>query len=195
MSTAEHARPLRLFFAIRPADAADAAELVALHQTARRLLQGEARWLDTDHLHLTLAFAAAFPASRLDALREGVLEAVAGIAPFVMRGCGLALWPAPSRARLLVAPFEPEPSCTLLAARLAALLEALGVPVERRLFRPHITLARLKGNCSLSQQSQAACQWRCEALELLQSHLDNQGSRYQRLASWPLLGHGPDDRE
>ena len=194
MSTAEHTRPIRLFFAIRPSEAPGAAELAALCQAARPLLQGEARWLAADHLHLTLAFAATFPTSRLDALQQGALEAVAGIAPLTMRSCGLALWPAPSRARLLVALFEPEPSCMLLAARLAALFEALGVPVEKRLFRPHITLARLKGHCSLSQQSQTACQWRCEALELLQSHLDQHGSRYRCLASWPLLGNGLEDR-
>jgi 2'-5' RNA ligase len=187
MSTAEHTRPIRLFFAIRPAEAAGVAALAALSKAARSLLQGEARWLAKDHLHLTLAFAATFPASRLDTLQEGAQEAVAGIAPFPMRSCGLALWPSPSRARLLVALFEPEPSCMLLAARLAALFEALGVPVEERLFRPHITLARLKGHCSLSQQSQTACQWRCEALELLQSHLDQHGSRYRCLASWPLV--------
>jgi 2'-5' RNA ligase len=183
MSTAEHDRTVRLFFAIRPAGAA---ALAGLSKAARPLLQGEARWLAADHLHLTLAFAATFPTSRLDALQQGAQEAVAGIAPFAMRGCGLALWPAPSRARLLVALFEPEPSCSLLAGRLATLLKALGVPVEKRLFRPHITLARLKGRCSLRQQVQPICRWWCEGMELLQSQLDQHGSHYQFLASWPL---------
>lgn len=185
---------MRLFFAIRPADATGSAALAACHEAARPLLQGEARWLAADHLHLTLAFAATFPASRLDALREGAQGAVAGLAPFPMRSCGLALWPTPRQARLLVALFEPEPSCMLLAARLATLLEALGVAVEKRLFRPHITLARLKGRCALRQHMQLACQWRCEALELLQSHLGSHGSHYELLASWPLSGISGDER-
>lgn len=189
MSMPEHERPLRLFFAIRPCAAEGAEALAALGKAARALLQGEARWLAADQLHMTLAFAGSFPGSKLAALQAGALAACAGIAPFTMRSCGLALWPAPCRARLLVALFVAEPSCMLLAERLAALLGSLDVPLDKRLFRPHITLARLKGRCLLRQQPLATCQWRCASLELLQSHLDGQGSRHQLLASWPFPEH------
>ena len=84
----------------------------------------------------------------------------------------------------------------LLASRLAALLGSLEVPVDKRLFRPHITLARLKGRCLLPQQPLATWQWRCASLELLESHLDSQGSRHQLLARWPFAEHpltGEDD--
>ncbi|HPU50200.1 MAG TPA: RNA 2',3'-cyclic phosphodiesterase [Burkholderiaceae bacterium] len=88
------------------------------------------------HLHLTLHFLGEVPRARLPDLIAGLSVAVA---PFEVTLGPLAVWPNG------VAVWEPSVCpdvLTQLHQQLGQALMRLGVPLEDRPYRPHVTLAR-----------------------------------------------------
>ncbi|MCW5636182.1 MAG: RNA 2',3'-cyclic phosphodiesterase [Rubrivivax sp.] len=124
---------LRLFVALWPDEAAraalvqwrDAMACPAPAQPTRR-----------DKLHLTLHFIGAVAAARLRELADGL-----ALPPPRFELCldRIAAWHGGIVA--LQPTRLPEPLAEL-HGRLAAALRQLGLPVEARRFRPHVTLAR-----------------------------------------------------
>ncbi len=92
--------------------------------------------LAPQQMHLTLHFLGSVSRQRLPALVEGLRVP---FAPFdlALRRC--ERWP---RGMLVALPDEPPPALADLHAALGAALQRLGLPVEQRAFRPHVTLAR-----------------------------------------------------
>lgn len=86
-----------------------------------------------EKLHITTKFIGEWPEERLDELKRA-LGSVKAAAPVDIVICGLGRLP-----RVLYALVEPNEALTALAA---ATERAVGVPVEDRAYRPHITLAR-----------------------------------------------------
>jgi 2'-5' RNA ligase len=109
-------------------------------------------------------------------------DAVRGVDPFELTlermggtAYGIA-WLAPGTV--------PEPLRTL-HERLAVALETAGFPRERRMFRPHVTLAR---DCVRAAQRGAIAPivWTPQRLALVASTPAASGSRYRDVAGWPL---------
>jgi RNA 2',3'-cyclic 3'-phosphodiesterase len=125
--------PVRLFLALWPSDATRAALLAHAQAWA---WPAAARRTRPERLHLTVHFLGAVDAKLLPALRQ---ELDVGWA-----GCELLLdrpqvWPG--GIAVLEAGMVP-PALAALHAGLAARLQAIGLPVEARRYRPHVTLAR-----------------------------------------------------
>lgn len=124
---------LRLFTALWPGVATRAA--LATCRDALRW-PSRSRPTATPKLHLTLHFIGALPAERLAAL-VAALPAPAG--GFDLRFGELQLWRGGLVA--LMPRSIPDVLVELHEAQAAA-LRSLGLPVDRRQFRPHVTLGR-----------------------------------------------------
>lgn len=92
-------------------------------------------------VHLTLHFLGDVAESRIDAVR-GALNAVRS-PPLILDLAGVGRFPPRGRPTVLWAGVVPHRALTDLHARLAEAIGAAGLPVERRPFVPHVTLARL----------------------------------------------------
>ena len=127
-------RARRLFFALWPDDEVRHALLhwQTQHQAAR------IRWQHRADLHLTLHFLGTVEPERLDALR--VLGEAVSIGRFRLVLDRVGHWPRPQV--LWCAPASPPDELMALHRRLGEGLVGIGLPVERRPFRPHVTLAR-----------------------------------------------------
>ncbi len=125
----------RCFVALDPdADSREALAALPVAAGARRTPRAQ--------LHLTLAFigeieraTAGRIAARLPALAAG-----AALPPLAVER--LAHWPGGARARLVVAELARPAVLMERPARVRDALAALGLALERRAFRPHVTLAR-----------------------------------------------------
>jgi RNA 2',3'-cyclic 3'-phosphodiesterase len=84
-----------------------------------------------------------------------------------------------------LAPAEVPAELRAVHEALAGALEAAGFPRERRMFRPHVTLAR---DCVRAAQRGAIAPigWTAERLALVASAPGSGGSRYHDVATWPL---------
>lgn len=175
------AAALRLFVALELPDAARAA-LVAFREAAAdpelwRPVADEA-------LHLTLAFLGRRPAGDVTVV-SSVLRDVGDAAPRLALAGGLLL--PPRRARVLCASLEdPEGTLTELQSRVSDKLAAAGVYVpEKRPFRPHVTVARLRPRARAPRSispSPEPLAFAGGPLTLFESRLHPRGARYEPLA-------------
>lgn len=102
------------------------------------------RWVRAEGVHITLKFFGETARDRLDAVAEALTFAAEGIAPFGVTLSGLGVFPEPERARVLWAGVDAPQALELLQDRVERGTEALGFPIEGAIYRPHVTVARVR---------------------------------------------------
>jgi len=140
-------------------------------------------------LHVTLVFLGHRPEEDVEAAAAVIAGLPAAAPP--LRIAGALLLP-PRRARVLCAALaDDEGMLAPLQAAASAGLEAAGLYIpERRPFRPHVTVARLRAGARAPREVTAApdpVTFRGEAVTLYQSRLGRSGARYEPLATKPLV--------
>ena len=98
----------------------------------------EGRAVDRRNWHVTLAFIGAFPAHRVPYLLQRAADIP--VEPFNLNFDRFEFWPRPKVAGLVAATVPPQ--LEALVDSLNGVLADLGVRVEERNFRPHITVVR-----------------------------------------------------
>jgi 2'-5' RNA ligase len=184
---------LRLFVAIELSEEVRAAMRRRLARL--RSLLPQARWVDPDQAHLTLAFLGHHPQERLAPLRAALGEVFARYPAMPMRLHGGGTFPQGRPARVawvgVKAPAGLPPMQHDVADAAASLLEW---EPEKRPFHPHVTLTRC--NPAWPRQlverfhSEVQGPWGEEFVAtegvLYRSRLSPRGARYEALARFPL---------
>lgn len=177
--------PLRLFFALQP-DARARRLLAELARDVANATGGRAP--GAGNLHVTLAFLGDVAPARVVAVEAIGAMAASAVAPFLLtldrvgyfRNAGVA-WAGTGAV---------PPGLQRLFDVLRDALQAARLPVERRAFHPHVTLARrctrVLPEAPIAQSTHIV--WRADALTLMASDTLPGGSRYRQLAVWPLPG-------
>jgi len=101
-----------------------------------------ARWIDRENLHLTLCFVGDVEREMARELAYE-LEAVT-TAPFEMRLTGLDCF-GNSKPHSLFAKVARNPALMELQASHERICQRLRLPLDKRRFTPHVTIARLRG--------------------------------------------------
>ncbi len=136
----------------------------------------EGRMVDRRNWHVTLAYIGPFPAHRVPYLLERAAEIE--VEPFHIVFDRLEFWPRPRVASLVAATVGPE--LQHLVDRLNAVLTDLGLKVEERNYRPHITVVRNARNFATERLAQrATTDW--SSFELVESITDPRGAIYNVL--------------
>ena len=178
---------MRAFFAAWP----DAGVCAALAAQARDIAaQARGRAPVAANLHLTLAFVGDAPPSRVAALCAiGEVAAAAGSSFHLTLDCG-GMFRAAGIA--WIGASESPGELQRLVQELGVGLAAQGFALERRAFRPHITLAR---RCRTPAKITIAApiDWAVGRIALYASEPASGGPSYRELAGWPL-GAPADDR-
>jgi 2'-5' RNA ligase len=170
---------LRTFFALWP-DASARERIAALASDVVARAGGRAP--RAENIHLTVAFVGNVALDRIAALKRIGASAARGVAPFTLELDRLGAFHHAGIAWLgaEVLPVELENLVFALRKQLAA----KSFPVEKRLYRAHVTLAR---RCAtIAPIEIAPIAWRVERLTLNASELHAAGSIYRELAAWPL---------
>jgi RNA 2',3'-cyclic 3'-phosphodiesterase len=149
------------------------------------------RAVGEDVLHVTLAFLGHRPLTDVDAAADAVRAAVPGSAQPVPLELGEPLWLSPRRPQVLtIALADVDGALARLQREVAdRLAGALDWSPERRAFRPHVTVARVRSRATprrrgLAQAPRAT--FAARALTLYRSHLGRGPARYEALARVPL---------
>lgn len=194
--TGESQGRLRLFAAVDlPAEAK--AALAATVGQLGELLPAGVRWVNPAGIHLTLKFLGEVDGGLVEPLLGALREAAAGMdkAPFPLHLEGLGVFPNEREPRVIWAGVGGDLD-TL--GRLQGLVEraaaALGFAEERREFRPHLTLGRVRDGVTLAarremgsvvvEQSGALAPeyaWEVGEISLIRSVLTAQGAVYSTL--------------
>lgn len=185
---------MRLFLGVRVSMATVAAlqeQVRALRDTAR---DGgpRVRWVSPASYHVTLKFLGWARAPIVDALRDQVPPAIAGVRPFEVTCEQLGAFPSPARARVLWAGVtDPAGSLAKLAAALDDVAGGLGFNKENRAFHAHVTIGRVKEVADVTPLLQSGTEHRystsmIDSVQLYQSITSPDGAEYPVLRSWPL---------
>jgi 2'-5' RNA ligase len=175
-------KPLRLFFALWP-DERVRAELAAVVERLKR--STSARWVQTEKLHMTLAFLGYVQPDRLDALIEAAGNAT-NSSPFDLVLDRTEFWRGPGII-CLGASSAPD-ALKILAAELAKNLRVTGFELETRPFRAHLTLARKARRLPADFEFADPVHWSVGSFCLIESRQEQAGSSYVVLRSWDLAG-------
>jgi 2'-5' RNA ligase len=174
-----HVKPLRLFFALWPDDRVRE-ELAAVVKWLKRSVS--AKWVNTEKLHMTLAFLGDVEADRLDTLKSGA-GSLDGSA-FELNLDRVELWRRPGI--ICLGASSPPDALNSLAADLATNLRSAGFELETRPFRAHLTVARKAKILPPDLKFSDPVRWSVASFCLVESRIDRQGSHYAILRDWPL---------
>jgi len=104
----------------------------------------EVSWVSEPRLHLTLKFLGEQPEPRIDELRAAAASVAGRHREFVMTLGGIGAFPNFRRPRVVWMDVAQDPRLELLHHDVETAYESLGLELEGRAFRPHLTLARVR---------------------------------------------------
>jgi 2'-5' RNA ligase len=143
-------------------------------------------------MHVTVKFLGHVSPEQETGARELTCRTAAGHSGPVSSILGLSAFSSPRRARVLVVRLAADPTLTGLAELVEHGAAKLGVAAERRSFRPHVTLARLRRPSNVESWVDGVtlplATIRFEELVLFRSDPGPTGSRYTPLLRVSLGG-------
>lgn len=197
--------PWRLFIAVPLPE--EVREFVARIIADLRADEWPIRWTDPDNAHLTLHFLGDTPPENAELLRLALGEAITHHEAFDLRTADLGTFPSLKRPRVLwLGLWGPAHRLEAIRNDIGALLESLGVEVDEKEFRPHITLGRVRDTRNIRiRDLPGAIRTRFEQLaasgqvthekpvlfpvrevNLVRSHLSQEGARYEVIGRYRL---------
>ncbi|MEO7664491.1 MAG: RNA 2',3'-cyclic phosphodiesterase [Candidatus Limnocylindrales bacterium] len=187
----------RLFVAVPvPEDVASA--VGAVIDSTRAALGDDARairWVQMAGLHLTIRFLGPTPPDRIPEIRAAVDAVTADHARFAVRLAGAGAFPEAGRPRALwIGISEGVDGLAAIAGDLETRLAAAGWQMERRPYRPHVTVARTDGirvgpvaaTILAEVASVLDVGFEADRIVLYRSHLGSGPGRYEPLHSAAL---------
>lgn len=185
---------MRLFVALPLPEAVKA--LLAAEQRRLAAHPGLAgmRWSTPEQQHLTLVFLGEVDEARLPELARALAAASRRQPLLALATAGLGAFPSARRASVLWCGVAGDTEALAgLHDRLTQQLRGFYRP-EARGFKPHLTLARLRGGAQAEAAAAALAQlpaapvvrWVAREVDLYRSQLSREGARYTRLERFAL---------
>lgn len=153
-----------------------------------------ARWVPAQNLHLTLFFIGALKSSRVPTLTRSLKEVFARARPIRLSLAGPGVFPPRGRGRIAWIGVEPLKELRVLHREVSRLLcPLLAMEEDRRLYHPHLTVARARkwwpaATRSLIEEGLTGCsgEWRADRGILFRSEPGPQGVRYTMVSELPM---------
>ena len=185
---------MRLFLAVNlPAEVRHAiAEAVA---PLRAVAPGLA-WSNPEKVHLTVKFLGEQPEAMAERVAAAMRDVAARNRVIDAEIGGIGAFPNFRRPRVVWIGVSPEPKLELLHHDVESSCESLGLPIDGRPFRPHLTLARVRSRASdpqtlreLARAARAVAYVEeiiITSIDLMESRPTAAGAAYRTVASAAL---------
>ncbi|MEA1936770.1 MAG: RNA 2',3'-cyclic phosphodiesterase [Patescibacteria group bacterium] len=173
----------RIFIAINLPDDIKR-ELLSYEKRWRNL---KVRWTNFNKMHLTIEFLGEVNKSGLDAVLSAVEKTALKTKPFDIRLDKIVLGPDPVQAKMFWVTIYLDSYLLAFKNLMAENLKQNNFIPEEREFKPHITLARARGNQLKGKQTKitlAKFKFKAEGVEVMQSQLHPGGAKYKAVESF-----------
>jgi 2'-5' RNA ligase len=162
----------------------------------------DVRWIRPEGIHVTLKFLGEVPIKKLPAIKLAIQEAVVGHAPFELEFSNIGTFGGREGLRIMWVGIAGDVlRLEALVRAVNAALKVVGFEPERRPFRPHLTLGRVRDEIGTRRRAQIEVDvgktgvppstWRTAQVSLMRSRLTAQGAMYDVLATFPLRVTAP----
>ena len=187
---------VRLFVACEvPEDVKEA--ISATIETLRGRAGTAVRWIRPEGLHVSLKFLGEVPVRKLPAVKLAIQEAVVGHSPFELELANIGTFGGREGLRIMWVGIAGDVlRLEALVRAVNAALAVVGFEPERRPFRPHLTLGRVRDETSTRSRAEIEVavgkvdvppvSWRTAQVSLMRSRLTSAGASYEVLATFPL---------
>jgi 2'-5' RNA ligase len=167
----------------------------------RELQQGlkgygvDIRWIRPENIHLTLKFLGDVPAADIDTICGAISKTVDGVPAIPLQAKGIGVFPGIKRPRVLWVGLTGQiESLMKLQKTLDSNLKDIGFPPEKRSFKGHLTIGRIKtiipgkkfGDALMAFKNFESEAFVAHKIILFKSELKPQGAVYTHLASTAL---------
>jgi len=126
--------------------------LTGLQRKVRQAADVPVKWVETENLHLTLAFLGNVDEAKRQDISKVLHTAASSVRPLTMKVTGLGVFPNPRRPRIVWAGLAGDvPQLQRLQRAIVDGLGPLGFPLDGKPFRPHLTLGRVRDSASVVQ--------------------------------------------
>lgn len=176
---------VRVFFAVDIPEPVKAKISQYIEQLRKLSKSHQIRWSRPENLHITLQFLAEVQGDDVDKLITHVSRALVGIMPKIALSLkGLHVFPDPHRPRVLVIDVAPQDELAKLSQLIGQGVVDAGYEIEKRAYRAHITIGRLKTaqksalNFLVDVPAVPAIKFDNEEVVLFQSEPHPDGSHY-----------------
>ncbi len=159
------------------------------------------RWVKPDNIHLTLKFLGDVPLSGIEEIQQAAAAAAEGVAAVAVSAKGLGVFPNMQKPRVLWAGLNGRThALSQMQQRLEKSLAAQGFKQERRPFKAHLTLGRIRGKTDPKKLADAvrasgdltSSPFLIDTVTLFKSDLRPGGAVYTRIFSARLTPEGTD---
>jgi len=154
------------------------------------------RWVKPENIHLTVIFIGNIRLDYLAPLGEKTGQVCNRFGPFQVSLKGVGIFGSKNYPRVIWTRLEGDlKPMTIFRDKLRKNLEPFGIKVEKRSFKPHLTLGRFRKGTSahldefltkFEDLSSPICT--LDELVLFKSELKPTGAFYTKLDSWALTG-------
>ena len=189
---ADNARTLRTFIAL-PLPAQWIGTLEQVITELDYANSGGVRWVRPSGIHLTLKFLGPTDAALTPRIMDGLLENMDGALAPALSLSGLGTFPNRNNPRVIWAGVSGDmETLSDLQGRVETVAMSLGWAAERRPFRPHLTIGRVRDRISAGERRRLVAaisncavprlaSWRPDAVRLYKSELTPRGAIYTNL--------------
>ena len=186
---------IRAFIALN-LDPALAAE-VKKAQQGLNSPEGAVRWINPEHLHLTLQFLGNVATDHLDTLVAALRRACSQTPPFQVALEGVGCFPSSKSPRVIWIGIQGElEALRKLQRQIALETRTFGDHGDEHRFQPHLTIGRVRASGlagrAVGQAIELAAvpklgDWAVRHVLLVRSELSSHGAFYTTLAAVPLI--------
>lgn len=188
---------IRSFIAIELPDELKA-ELARLQDKLKSGRISGAKWVDPYSIHLTLKFLGNIVEETVGKVTEAMEAAAEGASPFSLEVKELGVFPNLNRVQVVwVGVVGEVDKLAKLQQSIDSNLTPLGFAPESRPFTPHLTLARMRNEASLTERQkwgqlvaktsfETSYTFEVNSVNLMRSQLTPQGAIYSRIGSVAL---------
>lgn len=185
---------MRIFAAIDISDSARCVVSSYIERLRYEFPQARVGWTRAEKLHLTLKFFGETNEAQLSKLAEAVEAVAKDFSPFDLQIVGAGVFPSPRKARVLWLGARAEnDNLRKLSERLEDECARRGFPKDNRIFKAHLTIARLKQNADaaliekhLDTNLAPSEPFQVSEITIYQSELLPRGSRYKIISKTPF---------
>ena len=186
----------RLFIAVDISDEVRHAAGRYIQEISNRFAHVRAKWAAAETLHLTLKFLGSVEADLIAPLTEILDRVSTDTRPFEVTISGAGVFPSASRPRVIwLGVNDASGEMSDLARRLDIQMAELGFELEKREFKPHLTLARIRDPRMAADLGRAHCasdfgpiRFSSGESVIYESHLGRAGSWYEKLHTAKFRG-------
>ncbi|MDX9861213.1 MAG: RNA 2',3'-cyclic phosphodiesterase [Rhodospirillales bacterium] len=150
-----------------------------------------ARWVRPESLHVTLRFIGEVDEGQAEDI-DAALAAIRAPA-FALTVAGVGCFDRGRQVHAVWAGIEAGPAIGHLHEKVESAVVRCGLAPERRNFKPHVTLARLRntpvrrvGEYMQTRQGTFGGPFTADRFTLFRSHLGSEGALYEVLVDYPL---------